>query len=234
MKRIFVPTESGSDWQRFLAKPTLHWKPGKSAMTLAAAWEATADRFPPEVASTLDASGDERLSGLRLLAAFPEYRVALPGGDTASQTDVLALATNASGLVVLAVEGKVEEEFGPTLGAKRAHASPGQSDRLTFLHQTLGLSQPLPDEIRYQLLHRTVSAILVARDFHAATAVMLVHSFSEDHRWFDDYARFCAALGAQAAIGRAVPISGRISPALFLAWCQGDQQLRQKNLRIAG
>jgi hypothetical protein len=232
MKRIFVPTESGSDWQRFLAKPTLHWKPGRSAMTLAAAWEATADRFPPEVASTLDASGDERLSGLRLLAAIPEYQVDLPGGDTASQPDVLALATNASGLAVLAVEGKVDEEFGPTLGAKRAHASPGQSDRLTFLHQTLGLSQPLPDEIRYQLLHRTVSAILVARDFHATTAVMLVHSFSEDNRWFEDYARFCAALGAKAAVGRAVAISGKTSPALFLAWCQGDQQFLQKNLRI--
>jgi hypothetical protein len=87
MKRIFVPTESGSDWQRFLAKPTLHWKPGRSAMTLAAAWEATPDRFPPEVASTLDASGDERLSGLRLLAAVPEYQVDLPGGDTASQPE---------------------------------------------------------------------------------------------------------------------------------------------------
>jgi hypothetical protein len=33
MKRVFVPTQSGSDWQRLLAKPKLHWKKGRSAMT---------------------------------------------------------------------------------------------------------------------------------------------------------------------------------------------------------
>ena len=37
MKRIFVPTRGGSDWQRLLAKPSLHWKMGASAMTAAAA-----------------------------------------------------------------------------------------------------------------------------------------------------------------------------------------------------
>ena len=33
MKRIFVPTRDGTDWQRLLAKPTMHWKMGASAMT---------------------------------------------------------------------------------------------------------------------------------------------------------------------------------------------------------
>ena len=33
MKRIFIPTETGSDWQGLLAKPKLHWKKGASAMT---------------------------------------------------------------------------------------------------------------------------------------------------------------------------------------------------------
>jgi len=39
VKRIFIPTKAGSDWQSLLAKPKLHWKKGASAMTAAAAWE---------------------------------------------------------------------------------------------------------------------------------------------------------------------------------------------------
>jgi len=37
LKRIFIPTKTGSDWQSLLAKPELHWKKGASAMTAAAA-----------------------------------------------------------------------------------------------------------------------------------------------------------------------------------------------------
>jgi len=37
VKRVFVPTKSGSDWQRLLGKPELHWKMGRSAMSAAAA-----------------------------------------------------------------------------------------------------------------------------------------------------------------------------------------------------
>jgi hypothetical protein len=72
MKRIFVPTRSGSDWQRLLAKPDLHWKKGASAITTAAAWESSSDRLPLEVSRLLDASKDEALLGLKLLAAIPE------------------------------------------------------------------------------------------------------------------------------------------------------------------
>jgi hypothetical protein len=44
MKRIFIPTRGGSDWQRLLAKPMYHWKKGKSAMTDAASFRPiTAD-----------------------------------------------------------------------------------------------------------------------------------------------------------------------------------------------
>ena len=70
MKRIFVPTQSGSDWQRLLAKPVLHWKPGRSAMTAAASWEAAGDKLPPEISDLLNASGHTNLVGLKLLAAI--------------------------------------------------------------------------------------------------------------------------------------------------------------------
>lgn len=71
MKRVFIPTETGSDWQGLLAKLKLHWKKGASAMTAAAAWEDTYGALPQEIATALNSSSDEALQDLRLLAAFP-------------------------------------------------------------------------------------------------------------------------------------------------------------------
>ena len=120
MKRIFVPTVSGSDWQRLLGKPELHWKSGRSAMSAAACWEENEPHLPGEIAGVLEASGDESLASLELLVAIPEWEVDLPGGDRPSQTDVLAITRNELGLVILGVEAKVDEPFGPTLGERKA------------------------------------------------------------------------------------------------------------------
>jgi hypothetical protein len=230
MKRVLVPTRSGSDWQRLLAQPELHWKRGNSAMTAAASWESAAPRLPAEISAALDTSGDQRLHGLELLVAVPEWEVNLPGGVTSSHTDVLAVTRNQTGLVVVAVEAKVDEEFGPTIGQKRIDPSSGQKERLEFLHATLSLSMPLPDSIRYQLLHRAASAVLTARDFHAATAVMVIQSFSAESRWLSDYREFCQALGVGDAVGVAQQVPGVSAPALFVAWCTGDQRFRQVDL----
>lgn len=225
MKRIYVPTQDASDWQRLLAKPDLHWKPSKSAMTTAVCWDQAGDRLPPEVGRVLDSAGDASLRGLKLLAAIPEWETELPGGKTASMTDVMALASNEAGLVVIGVEGKVDEAFGPTLGEKRAEQSAGQSERLAFLQRTLmPHGAPFADPIRYQLLHRTASALLTARDFHARTAVMLVHSFGVDASLKQDYAAFCKAMGAREVGQHVCAVDHHSSPRLFLAWCEGDKQ----------
>jgi hypothetical protein len=223
MKRIFVPTQDASDWQRLLAQPELHWKPAKSAMATALCWNDAGDRLPPEVAGTLGATGEPALAGLQLLVAMPEWDTPLPGGTTSSMTDVLALARNDAGLVVVAVEGKVNEDFGPTLGEKR-RGSAGQSERLRYLEQELQLSARLADSVRYQLLHRTVSALLAARAFHATAAVMLIHSFGDDTRLHDDYAAFCEAMGAMPAGENVCVVKRFTAPKLFLAWCHGDRK----------
>ena len=125
MKRIFVPTKNGSDWQRLLAKPELHWKKGASAMTAAAAWEDAGGELPQEIVASLDSSGEETLRDLKLLVAIPEWEVRLEGGETVSHTDILALARNDKGLCAIAVEAKVNEDFGPVLRAKRSEPSAG-------------------------------------------------------------------------------------------------------------
>lgn len=224
--RIFVPTTSVEDWKRLLAKPDLHWKVGYSAMTLARAWEsAPPNRLPPEVDALLETSGREGWDALRLLAAIPEYQVPLPGGERPSQTDLLALTRSPDGLVVIAVEGKVDESLGPTVGEKRAEKSAGVHERLRYLLDTLELDS-CTDEVRYQLLHRTVSALLIARDFAAESAVMLVHSFSLTGKWFDDFAVFGSLCGQQVERSRLAFLGERSGIRLYVGWCTGDQRFR--------
>jgi hypothetical protein len=224
-KRIYIPTQSYEDWKRLLAKPDLHWKAGYSAMTLARSWEA-AHGFPPEVAATLSTTTDPVLQDLSMLIAIPEYQVALPGGDRPSQTDLLVLARGAEGLVAIAVEGKVDETFGPTVEQKRAKNSNGVNTRLHFLTESLGLTEPIQGNIRYQLLHRTVSAMLIAEQFSAKAAVMLVHSFSLTNKWFDDFAAFAALFGIKAQVGSLAAVGLRRNLPLFIGWCSGDQEFQ--------
>ena len=94
------------------------------------------------------------------------------------------------GYGVLAVEAKVLEDFGPLVGEKRISASENQQIRLDFLHRLLKVEN-FDDAIRYQLLHRTASALLTAIDFHAATAVMLVHAFDTPAERKTDFTAFC-------------------------------------------
>jgi len=84
-------------------------------MSVAQSWEAANDELPPEIACLLSESPDESLHAPQLLAAFPEYQVELPGGSRPTQTDVFALVRTRSRHVALAVEGKVDETFGPTV-----------------------------------------------------------------------------------------------------------------------
>lgn len=222
MKRIYVPTQSGTDWQRLLGKPKLHWKKGRSAMSAAACWEGSNPELPPEISSLLDGCRDSAVMGLELLLAIPEWEVALPGGETVSQTDIMAVCRNDSGLVVLGVEAKVDEPFGPTLGEKKAGATAGQLDRIAYLEKELGRSTPFGDEIRYQLLHRTVSALLTARAFHAKVAVMLVQSFSPESKWRDDFDAFCAGHACRELAPGLFEILGIDGPRLIVGWCKGD------------
>jgi hypothetical protein len=88
---------------------------------------------------------------------------------------VWVLAKSENSLVSIAVEGKVEEPFDKTLGEWKTDASMGKEVRFSYLMEILGLREPIPDSVRYQLLHRTASAVIEAERFGAQNAVMLIH-----------------------------------------------------------
>jgi hypothetical protein len=184
---ILIPARSPDDWRALLADPEKHWKPGYSAMSAARSWEA-AQGLPPEIAALLGPDAE-------LLLAIPEHKVALPGKGKESQCDIFALARVGGQTVALAVEAKVAEPFGPTVGDWLPGASPGKIDRLTALCDLLGCAFPPPTELRYLLFHRSTAAVIEATRFKTDRAAMIVQSFAPDHLWFTDFVAFCQFLG---------------------------------------
>lgn len=218
MARIFVPSGGPAAWQQFLAKPDRQWVTGFSARTVAHSWEAQAS-WPPEVAAILE----QAFGPTELLLAMPEHKTPLPGGRRESQSDVFALGRHGGGLVACTIEGKVNEPFGPTVKDQMKDASPGRRERLDYLCAALGLDG-CPEDVHYQLLHRTVSALIEADRFAAPDAAMIVHSFSPERRWFSAFERFVGLLGEQAEAGKAISFQMRTGKRLVLGWACGDPQ----------
>lgn len=183
----------------------------------------------------LETSGITSLFGLRLDTAIVEKPVVLDNEKAPSMTDLMGYARNAAGNpVILAVEGKAQEAFGlPVRSWLRGDAleppvdaTPRKSRtrRFDFLCARLGLGVDLECVLRYQLLHRTVSAVMEAELHAAAAAVVIVHAFGATSaaNW-NDFERFLEALNAgPAAPGKVTsPVrvgSQRSTETCFLWW----------------
>ena len=122
------------------------------------------------------------------------------------------------------VEGKVSEPFGDTVAEWKTQAGRGKEIRLKYLCNLLGLDPASVNHVRYQLLHRTASALIEAKKFNAPNALMLVHSFSHEDEWFDDYQRFLALLGVQGRPDSVVLAKNIHGVNLYLGWVRGDKR----------
>lgn len=172
-----------------------HWKPGYSACELATAW-ITAGDIPGGVRGVLDR--DDAFAGCRLVEGYFERQVDLQTPGRPSQTDLLALVQLADDRHgVIAVEGKAKEPFGQLVS--EWNDGPGKQRRLDDLCARLGLNAKATSDLRYQLLHRTVAALLEAERYGAREAMMLVHSFDDDDTSFDDYEAFAQRLRLTSA-----------------------------------
>jgi hypothetical protein len=221
MPRILACTTGPGDWKALLADPEKQWKTGCSARALALSWE-TADGLPLEVTVALDSAPGGVLQKAVALLAVPEYRTALPGGEQPSQTDLMVMGRAQGGAFVLAVEGKVAESFGPTLGEWRKEPSEGKQERWSFLCTTLGIGEGQPASLRYQLFHRAAAAVLAARLHHSPLAALLVHSFSSDDAGYPDFAAFLKLFGAEAKPGSMDLLAALGDTRLIAGWARGD------------
>jgi hypothetical protein len=212
-KRIYVPSRGPDAWQAFLAEPEKQWKRGYSARTLAYCWEE-ADGLPPEIAAMYEGQAE-------LLLAVPEHKVALDGGQRESQNDVFALIRFDDQTSAVTIEGKVNEPFGPTVGDWFVTPSAGKLARMRSLCAILGWGDAPPTHIRYQLMHRTASALIEARRFKTDEAAMLVHSFSPQRAWFEDFSTFAGLFGIAVRPDEPALLTTKSGQRLRLGWASG-------------
>lgn len=213
MSKVYLPSRRAQDWQALLADPVRHWRIGYSARTLASCWEA-APNLPPEILNVLGTEAE-------LLVALPEHKVPLPRGRD-SQSDIFALVRVGGETGAVTIEGKVNESFDRLVSEWLVDASAGKHERLSYLCSLLGLSAAAVNNLRYQLLHRTASAIIEAARFKTDFAAMIVHSFSPNRMWFDDFAAFAAAFGATATPDMPIWVQLPDGRRLLLAWASGE------------
>jgi len=222
---ILVPATNPKNWQNLLADPKKHWKKHYSARTLAHCWQ-DANGFPTEVKILLSTSPVDQLTEIEMLFGIPEHQVFIPPiQGHPSQNDLFILGKAKDGsLVTIMVEGKVSESFDVTLGEWKQRLTRGKQIRLKFLLTTLGLSSQIPDDIRYQLLHRLSSAIVEADKFRAKYAVLLVHSFSQQDEWFDDYSAFLDLYCVKAKVGTLSQLGVINGIEVFAGWVRGNKR----------
>lgn len=226
-QKFFRPIDKPEEWKQFLAEPDKQWRTGYSAKALAYSWHEARD-FPSEVKRVFRNSGIDIFQDIEMLVAFPEYKVPLPGGRRASQNDVFVLAKGNGELVSITVEGKVSEPFGDTIAEWGARSGTGRKTRLKYLCNLLGLDIATLGHIRYQLLHRTASALIEAKRFNAPNALMLVHSFSRENRWFDDYQQFLALFEVTGKVGSLVFAKNINGVKLYFGWAKGDKKYLER------
>jgi hypothetical protein len=112
------------------------------------------------------------------------------------------------------------ESFGPTVADWAAEPSSGKKTRLASIVALLGLSGYDVSRIRYQLLHRSASAVLEADRFTCPTAVVLVHSFANAPDSFADYSSYLALFGLKAKKNLVAGPVRLPSVNLYFAWVQ--------------
>lgn len=220
MKRIFLRSNGPEAWRQFLRSPEKQWKTGFSAKSMAYAWEET-EGFPMEVDNVFEGTLFE---GVEPLFIIPEYPVPLPGGTQPSVNDVFVLAKTEAELICMMVEGKVSENFGEMIEAWNPESTPGRRERFDHILNLLGLGNDIPLTLRYQLFHRTASAVVEAQNLKVTKAVMLVHSFSQERQHFGDYQDFLKLFSVEAKINQLQFVGNFSGIDLYSGWVVGDKK----------
>jgi hypothetical protein len=178
--------------------------------------------LPRAVRALLD--GHDRFRDAELVDAILERRTDLRDGVRGlSQTDLLAILGLGNDLVIVVVEGKVDEPFGPLI-SEWLTGEPHKQIRLSALAKTLGATGDEISTLRYQLFHRTASAVYEAQRYRSTTALMLVHSFSRKRSGWDEFAAFVRAIGLceNPRPGEILGPKRVEAVALYAAWLTDD------------
>ncbi len=227
-KNLYIETKGANSWKEFLADPEKQWKTGFSAKSLAYSWE-TANGFPMTFKKVLNKSKLD----LEMLLGIPEYKVFLDTKKAPSQNDLFVLAKDNFGLATIMIEGKVSESFDKEI-KDWYNNTESRKQRIEFLLNKLELKKTIKEieSFRYQLFHRTASAILEAENFTAKKAIMIVHSFSQSDEWFNDFSDFVVLLNPKikTPVVNEIYNCGVLTSGieLHVGWIKGDKKYLSK------
>ena len=110
------------------------------------------------------------------------------------------------------------------MGEWFATPSEGKQRRMRHLCEVLGLTTEPAAGIRYQLMHRTASALIEARRIKTDEAAMLIHSFSRAAKWFDDFRAFAGLFGIEVEVDRPKVVMTSSGQQLRLGWATGNPE----------
>lgn len=175
------------EWRQF-ASPKLdnHWKDGRSAKENARVWIAATPHLQPDVARALENCPD--IGPLRCWSAEPEARIPIDRfrGEQPN-IDLLLVAEDDRGPMVVAIEAKADEPFGDMLADRRRRAeailaSNPRSKALARVDELidrfgLDFQQSHVPQLRYQLLTATAAALEEAKRRSSKQAMLIVHEF---------------------------------------------------------
>jgi hypothetical protein len=217
--RLHLPLVEPEDVIRHLGHQERHWKAGRSAHALTHVW-SRGQTLPPAIRAIFESQED--FKSAELIDGFLERQVDIGSEGRPSQTDLLAIVGLKNRIAVVAIEAKAGEPFG-ALVSQWLDGSETKRRRLEVLCQMLDLSAEQAMPLRYQLLHRTASAIFEARRYRTTLACMIVHDFSADRAGYVDFCAFADAIGARGI--RSGVLSGALAKggvSLHLGWANDE------------
>lgn len=223
--------KSPGEW-KYVVGPD-KWRRQCSAFELAYKWHP-ARNFPPAVAHVLQAAGSPTiLRNLTVRYCLVEWPVFLDTDKAPSRTDLMVYArTKDKNAVIVGVEGKAREPFGPRVDAWVRGLSDGQPTagvnpkpsrlrRLQFLNGVLGREVSADSKLRYQLLHRTGSVLMESRLQGAVAGLLIVHAFPGADGSWADFEKFTTLLDIKAVRGQLsepAQFAGKPEVPMYFLW----------------
>lgn len=188
-----IPITNLGQWEKIVRKE--HWKDRKSAKELAKIWMETKGEY----LEGLIGSKDE-FEGIKFKLASPEYESKFDDYGSGRNHDLLVLAEDKKGEVLISLEAKVEEGFDEriedkyyTYLFKRINGEPTYlPDRIEGLLASV-FKRKMDKEVfnlRYQLLHAVAGTVAEAKKRNINKAILLVNTFwARDVEYSNAYKR---------------------------------------------
>jgi len=222
MIMFFLGIKQIEDWKDLLISPK-HWKEGHSAKALANCWWEAKD-FPEEIKIVFKKS--KIFNNIELCVACPEFPIYLNTKKSPSHIDIFCLAKDDNTrCIVIVIEGKAGEPFDKSVGKwLRNRSKDGGGRRLRYLSKILGISLRRDPSIMYQLINKSAAAIIGAKQFHAAITLVIIHSFGNEAKGFDDFSKWVKMLNHKVKPEpNEIYFCGKRSEIkLYLSWVNGD------------